>query len=173
MAGSCDFGNLKKAEWCYRQAIPAIPKHYGPHYALATLYYEMNNLKAAARCAQVSLNRLQKMPGHYQHDRRIKKYRQELKKIISQIQGARVLCQDIFWERKDGDYNRMTQLMRRRVNPILQRFRMPLLSFYYGFCLLKNKPEGFKEAKDLGNISIILKKIWSNRLFGSVLESEN
>lgn len=78
-----DFGNLKKAEQYYHQALPAIPKHYGPHYALATLYYEMNNLKSAARCAQVSLNRLQKMPRHYQHDRRIKKYRQELQKIIT------------------------------------------------------------------------------------------
>lgn len=77
-----DLGNLKKTEQYYRQALPAIPKHYGPYYALATLYCKMNNLKSAAHCAQVSLNRLQKMPLHYLQDRRIKKYRQELRTII-------------------------------------------------------------------------------------------
>ncbi|OGH88670.1 MAG: hypothetical protein A3J93_01070 [Candidatus Magasanikbacteria bacterium RIFOXYC2_FULL_42_28] len=84
---------------------------------------------------------------------------QALNNLLGQINGASVVSKDIYWERHDGSYNEMTRIMRNRLkNKYLEKFRMAFLNFYYGFCLLENESAWFDKSKNLGNVSLILRK---------------
>lgn len=85
---------------------------------------------------------------------------QKVKELIAAVENtAGVVSRAIYWERRDGMYDQMTHIMRRRPKNIyLQRLKMAVLNVYYGFFLLENAPKDFSEARDLGNMSIILKK---------------
>ncbi|MEK6614755.1 MAG: hypothetical protein AABZ32_01390, partial [Bacteroidota bacterium] len=67
---------------------------------------------------------------------------------------------DIYWERRAGDYDVMTNRMRTRSkNKYAEFIKMAMLNWWYGFILLENRPQDFSHAKPLGNMSVILQKI--------------
>ncbi len=100
---------------------------------------------------------------HNENNKTFFQYRfdeQKTNEILGNLSGVETVSKAIFWERSNGAYNRMTTLMRRKLkNKYLETLRMGALNVFYGFYLLKNKPEDFSAASSLGNISIILKKV--------------
>lgn len=83
--GHCyrNFGELKNAEKFYLIAYKHIKNHYGPDYALATLYAEMGNGAKAKLHAERGVKKWQKMPIRYRKSSLTKKFIKELKKIIN------------------------------------------------------------------------------------------
>jgi tetratricopeptide (TPR) repeat protein len=83
--GHCyrEFKDLKNAEKHYLIGYKYIKGHYGPDYALATLYLEMGNQQKAKTYARKGIKKYAKMPSKYHKSSLTKKYIQELKEIIS------------------------------------------------------------------------------------------
>ncbi len=82
--GHCyrNFGDLKNAEKFYLIAYKYIKGHYGPDYALATLYAEMGNKVKAKLYAEKGIRKWQKMPIRYRKSSLTKKFIKELRNII-------------------------------------------------------------------------------------------
>jgi len=83
--GHCyrDFGDFKNAEKFYLIAYKHVKNHYGPDYALATLYAEMGNRVKAKKYAERGIKKWQKMPIRYRKSSLTKKFIKELKQIIN------------------------------------------------------------------------------------------
>jgi len=83
--GHCyrEFKDLKNAEKHYLIGYKAIKGHYGPDYALATLYIEMGDQLKAKIYAKKGIKKFAKMPPKYHKSSLTKKYIRELKKIVS------------------------------------------------------------------------------------------
>jgi SAM-dependent methyltransferase len=80
--------------------------------------------------------------------------------FLLNLKNVEIIGQDIYWEKADGTYNKMVSKLKILTgNNNLDFLRNSVINLYYGFTLLNSRPQGFDNAKDYGNISIILKKI--------------
>ncbi len=80
--------------------------------------------------------------------------------ILNNISGVEILRKDIFWERKNGLYDKIIEKLRKYPgNNLKNYFINSLINFYAGFRLLDSKPKDFNSDNSFGNISIIMKKI--------------
>ncbi len=84
--GHCykDINDFKNAEKYYLLAYNHIKNHYGPDYALATLYYKFGDYIKAKEYAVKGVAKFKKMPHRYHQSSLTKKFILELKKIIKQ-----------------------------------------------------------------------------------------
>jgi len=82
-----------------------------------------------------------------------------LESFLKSLKNIIILEKQIYWERSNGTYNKMISKLKSTSGfNYLDYFKNAFLNFYYGFTLLKPSPEDFSNAKDYGNISILLKK---------------
>ncbi|MCX7834409.1 MAG: class I SAM-dependent methyltransferase [Ignavibacteria bacterium] len=83
-----------------------------------------------------------------------------LEKILDSLKGVEILHKDIFWERKNGKYDKIIDILKKYPGDNFKNFILnSLINLYAGFSLLETVPEGFESNKSFGNISIVLKKI--------------
>ncbi|PJA99089.1 MAG: hypothetical protein CO128_04685 [Ignavibacteriales bacterium CG_4_9_14_3_um_filter_30_11] len=83
-----------------------------------------------------------------------------LESFLNKLDNVSVIEKKIYWEKKNGNYNKMISKLRNTCGiSAIDYLKNALINLYYGFSLLKSSPENFKKAKDYGNLSIILKKI--------------
>ncbi|MDD2487240.1 MAG: class I SAM-dependent methyltransferase [Candidatus Gracilibacteria bacterium] len=81
----------------------------------------------------------------------------ELEKI-EKINGLQLIKKDIFWERKNGDFDYLVRLLKKTsTNIYLTILKDALVNLYYGFFLLKKPTNDFMDSKDFGNIHYIFK----------------
>ncbi|MEI6304725.1 MAG: class I SAM-dependent methyltransferase [Candidatus Taylorbacteria bacterium] len=80
--------------------------------------------------------------------------------IDTSLQNSATLINvDIFWEKKEGTYNKMISSLQSNTLPIIAMIKNILLNFYYGITLFNRTGEhNFSKAKEFGNIQIIFKK---------------
>lgn len=79
---------------------------------------------------------------------------------IFQKSNAKIISQAIYWERKDGLFNKAVNQMRKNSGSKIMGFlRGSFLHYYYGFTLLEQYPRNFRNARSFGNMQIILEKI--------------
>lgn len=84
----------------------------------------------------------------------------KVEELLSNLTGVEVISKDIFWERKDGLYDKTINRLRKYHGTNLINYILnSLINLYAGFRLLERKSRDFSFAKSFGNISIILKKI--------------
>ena len=83
--------------------------------------------------------------------------RQMLDSISSAVS---IESNDIFWEKRDGQYSAlMSQMNRKRIHfDFLRIARNFFLNFYYGFNLFAPTTNDFFSSKDFGNMFLILRK---------------
>jgi SAM-dependent methyltransferase len=84
--------------------------------------------------------------------------------IISAVSGphAQLIQKDIFWEKRDGSYEKMIQKMRAKsANEYLHFFRHSWLNAFYGLTMFSGKPSplaDFSDGKTFGNMHLIIQK---------------
>lgn len=80
--------------------------------------------------------------------------------IIAKIgASADVVENCIYWERVDGRYDRVMNLLRFfPQQKQLQTLLSGVVNFFSGLTLLKNEPHGFETATSFGNLSLLLRK---------------
>lgn len=79
--------------------------------------------------------------------------------ILAQLYGAEVIDVSIYWEKKNGQYDKtMEQIKKQLKNKYLNVLKSSFVNFVGGFTLLENKPSNFKDPRSFGNVSIILRK---------------
>ena len=85
--------------------------------------------------------------------------KKKLESILSNLEEVSLYKKDIYWEKYNGSYNKMILKLKKStgINSI-DFLKNAIVNLYYGFTLLNIYPEDFGNAKDLGIISIILKK---------------
>jgi ubiquinone/menaquinone biosynthesis C-methylase UbiE len=97
-----------------------------------------------------------------QHDKIFFQYRFDETSVEShlmKLEKVTILEKKIYWEKKEGKFNEMVSNIRNSTGHSIYNFwTNSILNLYYGFTLLNNYPENFDNAKDFGNISIIMKK---------------
>lgn len=81
--------------------------------------------------------------------------------IIKNIKGVELLFYDIFWEKKNGLYDRIIYKLRKKNgNKYLNFIRNSFIHYYYGFNFFKLKPSvDFGLGSSFGNVHFIFKKI--------------
>ena len=85
---------------------------------------------------------------------------EKLNNFLNSLPGTEVLRKSIYWERKNGKYNYLISLLKKKLaGKFISFFKDSFINFYYGFFLLNNRAGDFNEAKDFGNISLILKVV--------------
>lgn len=83
----------------------------------------------------------------------------ELYVIKNNLNNIEVLKEDIYWENVEGEYDRMTNRMRKTIkNKYLELIRYGFINYYYGFTLLSEGSSNFKNSKSFGNYQAIFKK---------------
>jgi hypothetical protein len=83
----------------------------------------------------------------------------KIEELLNSIGEIKIIKKDIYWERKDGTYDKMILKIRKKYrSKILNFIREAFINLYYGFSIFNSKPEGFDKAKSFGNISIIIQK---------------
>jgi SAM-dependent methyltransferase len=83
----------------------------------------------------------------------------EINNILYDNENVEIINSAVFWERKNGTYDKMVGLLRNRVKSLILNFiREALINIYYGFTIFENNSKNFEHAKSFGNLSIILKK---------------
>lgn len=84
---------------------------------------------------------------------------EDVNAILKQLNGVDVIDVSIYWERKYGHYDKMTEQIKKRLkNKYLNFIKNSFINIVGGFTLLENKSGDFKYPKLFGNISIILRK---------------
>ncbi len=84
----------------------------------------------------------------------------KVSEIINSLSGVEILYKDIYWERKNGLYDKIIKRLRKYPANNLQNFVInSLINLYAGFRLLKPLPEDFNSNNSFGNISLIMRKL--------------
>jgi SAM-dependent methyltransferase len=79
--------------------------------------------------------------------------------IIRSATNCDVVESDIFWEKKDGYYDRMIgKLKNKDMNRAVRLIRIPFIHLWYGFNLFKKESGDFPQATSCGNMHVVLKK---------------
>jgi len=85
--------------------------------------------------------------------------KEELSALLASLEDVEVVSKAIYWERADGDYDRMVSALRQNTGyGWLNSLRYMLIHFRAGFRLLESVPGSFEAPKPFGNASIILRK---------------
>lgn len=72
---------------------------------------------------------------------------------------AKIEAMDIFWERKNGDYDKLVLFLRSNLgNKPLNLIKTIMLNYWFGLFVFSGKSEPFSCAKDFGNVHLILRK---------------
>lgn len=84
---------------------------------------------------------------------------EDINNILKQLSNVEIIDMSIYWERKNGQYDKTIASLRKELkNKYLNFMKNSFINFIDGFNLLENKPGDFKDAKLFGNMSIVLKK---------------
>jgi SAM-dependent methyltransferase len=80
--------------------------------------------------------------------------------IFNNMRGVEIISREIFWERKNGEYDRAVAKLKHKCNNrYLDIIKDAILNIYYGFTLLDREPHDFSKSRSFGNMFIILRKI--------------
>jgi SAM-dependent methyltransferase len=84
----------------------------------------------------------------------------DTKEITNNIlRYAKIEAMDIFWEKKNGAYDKLVLFLRRNAgNRLLNLIKTILLNYWFGLFVFSGKSESFSCAKDFGNVHLILRK---------------
>ena len=84
----------------------------------------------------------------------------EVNHILEGLSKVEILIKKIYWERKNGSYDRYIHKIRGKpTNFYLHFIKSSFLNLFYGFFLLKSEPGELNNTNSFGNISIVLKKV--------------
>lgn len=102
-------------------------------------------------------------PTQYKNsDKAFFQYRFDENDVVGMLDGLNeieIADMSIYWERADGEYDKT--MKRLRVKPFNSKFtslRNGLINIYSSIFLLETSPTDFSNAKEFGNISIMLRK---------------
>lgn len=83
-----------------------------------------------------------------------------LNEIKNSIKNVEVVQEDLFWERKDGEYDRLIDKLRKKINnKYLSLVWFGIVNYYYGFTLISKASNSFKNSSSFGNYQGIFRKI--------------
>lgn len=83
-----------------------------------------------------------------------------LNEIKNSLQNVEVVQEDLFWERQDGEYDRLIEKLRRKIsNKYLSLMWFGIVNYYYGFTLISKAESSFKNSKSFGNYQGIFRKV--------------
>lgn len=84
---------------------------------------------------------------------------EDINKILKQLSNVEIIDMSIYWERKNGQYDKtMEQIKKQLKNKNLNFLKNSFVNFVGGFTLLENKPSNFKYPRLFGNITIVIRK---------------
>ncbi len=80
--------------------------------------------------------------------------------ILNNLSGIKIIQKDIFWERKDGQYEGLIRKITKKFsNKYLTFVKDIAVNYWYGFKLFsKYSSKDFKDSRLFGNIHLILQK---------------
>lgn len=79
--------------------------------------------------------------------------------LVEGVDGAEVVDLSIYWERRNGGYDRiMRSLLRPGPLKFLHELRNGLINLWAGFTLIEDRPADFSRARSFGNASLLLRK---------------
>lgn len=80
--------------------------------------------------------------------------------ILESIKDSvNILSSDIYWERRNGDYDKLILKLRKQSKSVkFKLVKNMILNYFYGFFSFTGKSESFEKAKSFGNIHLILRK---------------
>jgi len=86
---------------------------------------------------------------------------EDVNSIIKSIKNSQVVSKDIFWEKKDGTYNKaMGAITKNLGNKYLNFIKNIFINSYYGLTMFPSKSvTSFSRGKPFGNIHLVLKKL--------------
>jgi len=84
---------------------------------------------------------------------------EEVAELQTGFDEAESVDLSIFWERREGAYDRTVKLLRRPIRQkLLLEFRKALINLRAGFTLLDDLPADFSRARSFGNASLLMRK---------------
>lgn len=80
--------------------------------------------------------------------------------IKESLVGVQLVQENVFWERKDGEYDRLISKLRKKIkNKYLSLIWFGVVNYYYGFTLISKADNDFRRASSFGNYQGIFKKL--------------
>jgi ubiquinone/menaquinone biosynthesis C-methylase UbiE len=102
---------------------------------------------------------------HKENNKTFFQYRFDEKYVATILESIKknevvIIHQDIFWERKDGEYDKLVDLIKDNHKNIYSNFiKNVVVNIWYGFFLFRNNPaHDFSHATSCGNMHIVLQK---------------
>jgi len=83
----------------------------------------------------------------------------DVDRILAELEDIDVIDRSIYWERADGEYDRvMNKLHKTPMIEKLTTMRNGLINLWSTFSLMESRPKSIAQTKSFGNISLMLKK---------------
>jgi len=85
--------------------------------------------------------------------------RRHVKEMLANLKGVEIVRREIYWERKEGAYDRHFSLHAKRFGgKVIVLLKNSFIDTFLGFNLLENRPRGFSQARSFGDCYLILRK---------------
>lgn len=85
--------------------------------------------------------------------------RNDVTLMLDSLEGVELVDMSLYWEKKDGAYDRFIKLMQNKpLAEKLRSLRNGLISVWSSFTLLERRHQGFECAKPFGNAALLFRK---------------